>query len=191
MKKNLWKWVALVLKCWWFTVCRSPMCLHFVSGDCGGNVSVEVWEGTKCEEGYGAGYVCKIKTKTEKRQTRETPLQFHLKVSPHLALHQYFKWLFSAIPHLLELDKSFRLVCQGRYYHCQALREKAIEMQRGRVKTWKGYPVETGVPGATGEPGTSPWECTYFHVSPSLRRESITSTMGLQMAVPATQGCLH
>lgn len=31
----------------------------------------------------------------------------------------------------------------------------------------------------------------HFHASPSLRQESITSTMGLQMVLLTTQGCLH
>lgn len=101
----------------------------------------------------------------------------------------WFSWPFSM--NCIELDKSFRLMCQGRYYHCQALGKKAIEVQRGRVETWKGFPVETGVLGPRGEPGMSLWECMHFHVSPSLRRESITRTMGLQMAVPATQGHWH
>lgn len=55
-----------------------------------GLVSVEVWEGPKCEEGYGAGYVCENveKTESEKRETvtrRETLLQFHLIISQLLA----------------------------------------------------------------------------------------------------------
>lgn len=68
------------------------MCLHFVSGDCGGTQCRDLG-GTKCEEGYGAGYVCKCleKTKSEKRLTREGPLLFHLKIVPFLALHWYFK----------------------------------------------------------------------------------------------------
>lgn len=55
-------------------------------------------------------------------------LQFHSAFFPFLALHCYFH-------HLLELDKSLRLICQARCYHCQALGEKANEVQRGRVKT--------------------------------------------------------
>lgn len=82
-------------------------------------------------------------------------------------------------------------MCKRRDWCSQALGVKAIEVQSGRVETWKGYPVGSGVLGQRVELCMSPLECMHFHVSQSLRRESITSTMGLQMAVPATQGCWH
>lgn len=108
--------------------------------------------------------------------------------------------VFAPIHHLDWVSHSSCLVlslsntsdpCQEKECHRQALGEKAMGAQRGRVDTWKGYPVETGLLGPRGEPCVSPWECTHFHVSPSLRQEAITSSMGLQMAVPATQGCRH
>lgn len=47
-------------------------------------LAVEIWRGAKCEEGYGAGYVCKSveREKSEKRLTREGSLLFHLKGVP-------------------------------------------------------------------------------------------------------------
>lgn len=155
-----------------------------------GSASVEVWERTQCEVGW----------RRDKQTTILTRLALFCSILSRgfIAVFQMTPlsnpspWLSQPLSvSCIELDKSFTVMCQGRGYHCQALGEKPIGMQKGRVRAWKGYPVETGLLGPWGEPSTSPWECTYFHVSPSRRQESIISTMVLQMANPAAQGCQH
>lgn len=74
-------------------------------------------------------------------------------------------------------------MCQGKDCHSQTLGEKAIEVQRGRVDTWKGYPVETGVSGAAG--GT-------LHVSMRMHAspcESISKAGGHYQLNGPADGC--
>lgn len=92
----------------------------------------------------GADYVCERGT--------EPPLQFHLIVSHPLAsalkmtvLNNPSSWLSRPLSVLCWAWQILQPhVSREEAYHSRALGEKAIEMQRGRVGTWKGYPVETG-----------------------------------------------
>lgn len=100
-------------------------------------------------------------------------------------LHLHLKWLFSIIHHLDWVSHYLCLVlsltnpsdsCVKRGLSLSgSLGESHWNAER---KSWDLKRL------SSRNRSTSPWECTHFHTSPSLRRESITSTMGLQMAVP-------
>lgn len=133
-----WKW-------WWFTICRSPGCLHLVSGDCGGTGF------TFCRALGGD----KVRMWKREKVRREKTSSF-ISVS-----HRFLKWLISIIHHLDWVRRSPCLVLsltnpsdscvKGGTTTVTLSGGRAIEVQRGRVKAWKGYPVETVVLGPRGE----------------------------------------
>lgn len=199
-------WADFVLKCWWFTVYRSPVCLHLVGGDCGrtgfsfcrGLGRAKVWGRLRC---WLCLWECGKDRKWEERncdKKRDTVTVSSDHISTSGFLHQYFKRLFSIIHHLDWVSHPPCIVLSQANPSDSCVKggtrlsgRKPLRCREEESWSEKVYPVESGVPGPQGEPCTSPWECMHFHVSPSLRWEYITSTMGLQMAVPATHVCRH
>lgn len=60
----------------------------------------------------------------------------------------WFSWPFSM--NCIELDKSFTLVCQGRYYRCQALRRESHWGAERKSRDLKRFSSRNRCAGATG-----------------------------------------
>lgn len=119
------------------------------------------------------GRICQIFTHTlDVKCEISQLLALHLKM---IALSNPSPWLSQPLSvSCIKLDKSLRLVCQGRPITVRLSGRKPLRCRKEELRPEKL---------SSKNRCTSPWECTHFHASPSLRRESITSTMGLQMAV--------
>lgn len=111
--------------------------------------------------------------------------------------HSFIRWhlplslVTLSLVHLLGFVNPSDSCVAGR--HCQR-QSLAIQVQRGKDQDLKRFSGRNRCAGEAGGLWASLarlHENGHFHVSPSLRQESITSTMGLQMAPLATQGCLH
>lgn len=129
--------------CWWFTVCRTP-----VFTPCLGWLWRAEWSfcGERTVRGVG-GHVW------EKREAGCISVSSSQRRSSRCSFNGLLSNPSSGCSRLFTMSCTlfFRL-CQEWDHYCQTLWVKAIDMQRGRVRTWKGYLVETSVPAHGGNP---------------------------------------